>query len=603
LDTATFLRSVITTPEGWLLIAYGDGNKWQQLFFRWPNEIDDAISKAELLAKTYNVYFSSYLFDSMCTEKRCVVEGTRTIQADLDNADINQLPIQPTLLVESSPKRYQAYWVLTEAQSLEDHERLSRMVTYSIADCDHSGWPLGRKLRLPNTVNYKYATPYKVEVIRAPLIPLAAEDIDMLTPSPITTAVQADDDWVDGPHECEAHGRELLLTIKNNIPGVVFNRYDSVQQDRSGYLWSLMRACFKAGFDRDQVYCVAAWSANNKWRDLTFNSERELAKDVDRARKSVLANEVDARAEVNSARQSAGIAALKKQRVIDVVLHHMHQSGQFVLTQDELPWYIPNDTGKPTIIQTRSEHLSTLLETRFGLNASETEYVYVGDALRTHTFNLPATGVNASLSYYNHTTRSLYLHMGGKSIAKVTPHNIDVIPEGADNVVFPWMMGAQPFKLDDRPLDHPWCEMLFGNGSLKYAENVTEEEGIALLRVWFIFLLLRQCSPSRPILALIGSAGSGKSTIFKKVYKLLYGDTKDVINPANQYEFDQSISNNPLIAIDNQDGPVPGWFLNALAVSAGTSDIERRKLFTDNDMFRMKRQALVGLTAHDPTLR
>lgn len=598
--TDEFLRNVITTPYGWLLIAYGDGKAWQQLFFKWPDEMDKAIECANELAKTYNVYFSSYLFDTQSTEKRCVVEGTRTIQADLDNADINQLPIQPTLLVESSPKRYQAYWVLTAPQSLADHERLSKLVTYSIADCDHSGWPLGRKLRLPNTFNYKYSTPYTVEVIRASLVPLAAEDIDMLTPSPITPAIQADDDWIDATHDCGTHGKELLLSIKNNIPGVVFNRYDVVQQDRSGYLWALMRSCFKAGLDRDQVFCIASWSANNKWRDLTVNSNRELAKDVNRAHKSVLNNEVDARAEVNSARQSPGIQALKKQRIAAVVLNHMEQHGQFMQTDDEQPWYIPNDTGRPTLLETRSDPLRTLLEHKFGLNASETEYVYVGDFLRTHTLKLQPNGTTGSLSYYKHGTRSLYIHMGGRDIAKITSHNVDVIPEGADNIMFPWVMGTQPFKLDDRPTDKPWCEMLFGDDSLKYAENITESEGIVLLRVWFVFLLLRQCSPSRPILAFIGQAGSGKSTIFKKVFKLLFGDSREVINPINQFEFDQSVSNNPLVAIDNKDGPVPPWFLNSLAMSAGTSDIERRKLFTDNDTFRMKRQALVGLTAHDP---
>lgn len=599
-QTDEFLRNVITTPEGWLLIAFGDGQSWQQLFFKWPEEMPQAIARAESLAATYNVYFSSYLFDAHDTHKSHVLEGTRTIQADLDHADINQLPLQPTILVESSPGRYQAYWVLTEAVPLETHERLSRVVTYSITDCDHSGWPIGRKLRLPNTLNYKYEVPKAVQVVKAGLVPIPPEDIDTLTPAPYTPTIQADDDWVDGPHDCETFGKTILVNIKNSIPASVFNKYDIVQGDRSAYLWTLMRACFKAGLDRDQVFCVAAWTANNKWRDLTVNSERELAKDIERARKSVLNNEIDTRAEINAARQVAGIQAIKKQRITAVAMNHLVQKGQFVQTNDEQLWYIPAETGRPTLLETHSDQLRALLDAKFGLNPSETEYQYVAEELRTHTRGLPPTGINASLSHYNHQGKALYVHMGGRDIAKVTSHNVDVIPQGSDNVIFPWMAGAYPFKLDDRELPAPWCELLFGNGSLRYLENMSEAEGIALLRVWFVFLLLRQASPSRPILALLGSAGSGKSTIFKKVYKLLYGDAKEVLSPTNQLEFDQSVANNPLVAVDNKDGPVPTWFLNALAMSAGTSDIERRKLFTDNDTFRMKRQAMVGLTAHDP---
>jgi len=599
-DTAEFFRAVITAPSGWLLIAYSDGKAWQQLFFRWPDECDKAVARATELASTYNVYFSSYLFNSCNTTKACVVEGTRTIQADLDNADINHLPIQPTVLVESSPRRYQAYWVLTEAQDLAVHEKLSRTITYSIADCDHSGWPLGRKLRVPGTFNYKYDVPHTVKVVGAGLVPIAAEDVDTLTPLPYTPSTQADDDWIDANHACDTHGQELLRPLKDTFPSATYNRYNIIQNDRSNYLWTLMRACFRAGLDRDQVFCIARDSANNKFRDLTINGDRELAKDVERARKSVLNNEVDTRAEVNAARQTPGIAALKKQRIKDVVLNHMERQGRFMQTVDEQPWYIPNDTGRPTMVEGRSDPMRTLLESRFGLNASEIEYQYIADTLRTHSLELPATGLNCALSYYNHTAKTMYVHMGGRDIAKITAHNVDVVSEGADNVLFPWQASAQAFKLDDRGPDQPWCEMLFGNDSLKYVENMAEQEAIVLLRVWFVFMLMRHASPSRPILALLGRAGSGKSTVFKKVYKLLYGDSKEVIAPTNQAEFDQSVANNPLVAIDNQDGPVPTWFMNALALSAGTSDIERRKLFTDNDMFRMRRQAMVGLTAHEP---
>lgn len=605
-NTETFLRSVISYPanqEGFLLIAFGDGANWQELWFRWPDQVDEAVERALELAPEYNVYFSSYLFRTPCSTKDNVLEGTRTIQADLDDADVESLPLQPTILVRTSPNRHQGYWVLTSAQSLEEHERLSRLITYSIAKCDHSGWPLGRKVRLAGTINHKYATPHEVGVINQSGVLVDPDDIMYLTPIvPTTVEAIANDEWVDGEHPCETHGKEILFSIKQNVTAKLYDGYDILQADRSLYLWNLMRACFRAGLDRDQVFCVAAWSVNNKFRDLTVNAERELAKDVQRAFESVQSNELDYVSIINSARQASGIKAVKNQRISAAVLQYMSDQGRFLRTQDDQSWYIDNTQGRPIPLVRGSSHLRHLLDYRFGLNGSEIEYSYVADHLETHASRMAPTAISTALSYYHHASRTLYLHLGGRDVAKITATARDVVPNGTDNIVFPWIKGVPALRLDSRelPTNIPWDEVMFGEGSFQYAENVNEAEGIALLRVWLMFVLMRHAAPSRPILALLGPPASGKSTLLKKVYKLLYGDAKDVLIPNDPKEFDQSVGNNPLVALDNQDGPVATWLLNALAGAAGTSDIERRALFTNNETFTLKRQALIAISAHEP---
>lgn len=156
LSTEAFLRTVITTDTGYLCMAIGNNEQtWRELWYHWPDDIDEIIEAADTLKQDTNVYFSSHLFKARSSIKENVLP-TRTIQADLDEADIDELPLEPTVMVQTSPKRHQAYWVLADEVDLETHEILSRRITYAIKNCDRSGWPLGHKVRLPNTINYKY---------------------------------------------------------------------------------------------------------------------------------------------------------------------------------------------------------------------------------------------------------------------------------------------------------------------------------------------------------------------------------------------------------------------------------------------------------------
>ena len=89
--------------------------------------------------------------------RRSNVLPSRTICADLDEADADMLSLRPTLLVETSQDRHQGYWIFGEdSSSLDELEILSRRLTYSIDKCDRSGWPLAHMFRIPPSLNWKY---------------------------------------------------------------------------------------------------------------------------------------------------------------------------------------------------------------------------------------------------------------------------------------------------------------------------------------------------------------------------------------------------------------------------------------------------------------
>lgn len=612
MEIAEFLKTVITAPEpGFFCLAAGPpSGGWIERWFRWPQQLDEIVAEVAKLRGNHNVYFSSYLFRTPNSTATNVLP-TRTIQADLDDANTDDLPLEPTVLVRTSPNRHQAFWVLKDGPlDLEVHRILSRKLTYAIPKCDHSGWALGRKVRVPDSFNFKYLDgPKPVEVINVSERRYSASDFELL---PDTVASVAASLGPEGEVETfidEAHSitsaigpQELLESIKDKIPPKVYVQYNSVAQDRSTALWSLTLNAFKAGLDRREVFWLAKHSANNKFADLRRGGERELAKDVLRAETVVRSSGADPKEVITSAKRAQAPAVIRKANILNLTLDFMKQRGSFLHTTNDALWYVRRDLGRPITISMRSDYLDALLDLEYGLNQTEAEQTYTVAGICAHTRNLTPQAVQLALSYYDTEFNTLLLHSGRKDVFKISKSGVETVVDGSHNVVFPWQIWVEPFALSAYA-DSNWAENLFGHSAgddaLANLIGIDRAAALALLRVWFLFLLFRNTAVSRPILATFGQPGSGKSTLFRKVYALLYGRQKSVGSVTNMDDFDHAVSSDPFLVLDNVD-TWERWLPDRLALSASTSDIQRRKLYTDSDQIVLKRQALIGITAHNP---
>lgn len=240
MDTRQFLQAVITTEEGYFCLAFGgNGHGWIEEFFSWPYDLDKIVYRAQEVAEKTNVYFSTYLFEERRSLKQYVLPS-KTIQADLDEAIVNDIVLHPSVLVRTSEGRHQGYWVLKDNNPLdpEIHEILSKKLTYSITLCDHSGWPLGRKVRLPGTKNYKYLEgPQDVVVIKSEMRKYSVSDLELLPEVTIVETTLHGEDFIDDIPDItkiDIGPQELLESIKDAIPPKVYVAYNVVEKDKIG---------------------------------------------------------------------------------------------------------------------------------------------------------------------------------------------------------------------------------------------------------------------------------------------------------------------------------------------------------------------------------
>lgn len=590
METLKFLQKVITTNEGYFLLANRVNGHWIEHWFKWPDDGEAIVEFAAHLAG--DIYFSSHLF-STCKSEKCNVLPTYTIQADLDEALVNNLPFEPTLLVRTSEGRHHAYWHC----SAEVTEELSKAITYSIYNCDLSGWTLGHRMRLPNTQNFKYNPPHKCEVVEDSLNVITAEQIQLL-PKPEAEPDEGDMSWVNDVVPNISTGPfELLESIKHGISIKVYNQYDKLVDDRSAYLWSLINAALRNNLTLDETFTLAYNSVNNKFKGLANGGVRELKKDIIRAKTRNKTNSEDIQEAVSQLRKIPGFAFEKKSSVAKLVIDVMQGMGIFSHTDDDNLWYTVNLTGRPVQVSSTSIYLESLLHNTFGLNPSETEAHYTYKAIEAHCRNLPADTAVSSISYYDEVSNTLYLHSGRRDVFKITADDFTTLVNGSNKIVFPWNQLNTPF-FPAEPEGIEWKHILLERVTNNVL-NMDQKQAAALIEVWFIFLLMRNSCVARPILALFGQPGAGKSTLFKRIYTLLYGRNRELGGVTKPEDFDHAVSTDPLVVLDNVD-TWERWLPDRLAQSAASSDIIKRRLYTDNDSFIQRRQAILGITAHNP---
>lgn len=607
-----FFRTVVTGEEGYFCLAtakISDDEEttyksWKEDFYVWPTELPEIIDSVARHSKTHNVYFSPYLFDKKSSKKVDVIVGS-TIASDLDEANVLTINPKPTILVETSEGRHQGYWVLKNAVEKEDHEQLSRKLTYSIPRADRNGWFVGKKLRVPQTQNFKYKTgPQYVRIVENAGIKYdyrileALPSVNELYKGDILDNAESDLEWVKEALSIEIGPQELLASVRAALPARVYAQYNVLAPDRSATLWALMCAAFRVGLDRAKVFHLAHHSVNNKFNDLRYGSLTALAKDVLRAELSTKIQLPDTKSKIAEARHRVSNATERNTYISKLVIEQMQKMGSFINASDGSMWFIRDDTGFPINITPRSEEFEALMYTIFGINGSETEYRFTVRAVMAHIKGQFETGLVGRMCLFDEETNTFMLHSGRKDVLTVTKDGISRVQNGYNSIVFPWSVGRNLIQPKYQSLSQDWADELF-DGCFDNVIGIPPKQVQAIIKVWLLSVLLRDAIVARPILALLGMPGSGKSTLFRRIYAVLYGATRSLNAVTTENDFDQAMVLEPVVILDNVD-TYARWLPDRMALAASKSEVLRRKLYTDTETVQLTRNAMLGITAHNP---
>lgn len=258
-----------------------DTNEWMEASFRYPKDVNKIGSWISRHEATCDLYFCPTILDQPKRDKSNITRST-VIWADLDDCHPDRLRIKPSIILETSPDRYQGFWKLTDQVHADDAELLNRKIAVAHKDdgADLSGWDLTQLLRIPGTRNFKYDD--------GPLVKIDSESsVDRLyqfkdLQAKYTIEIEDDDiDYSIVPELKDLPDKdpvEIIEGIVNPNPNLWKLYSERPIKDRSAALWQLLLLLLESGLTKEETFVVAKASACNK-----FDKDQYLWRDVVRA--------------------------------------------------------------------------------------------------------------------------------------------------------------------------------------------------------------------------------------------------------------------------------------------------------------------------------
>lgn len=289
-----FFERILPDDEGWLpIMSLGPGGGLSRCqWFHWPTEAERVCEVVEKMSDK-DVYWSPMLFNKPSTlssarhATKSNVKCVASVYADLDGLHPDDLFLEPTVLVKSSPEHYHAYWRLSDyrSQGNLDIEQLNRGVYQTHADTGvDRGWPLAKKLRVPGTMNTKpkYGLPtpvsvefndrksYSVQEFTAAYSPASTPKVDLI---------------MEMPEIDQGGALKVLYDLKDSRIMALYADDPLPSDDWSALMYSLECSLFEAGVELADVFTVVQDAGCNKFKrdgrpdsDLWIQLQRDKAR-------------------------------------------------------------------------------------------------------------------------------------------------------------------------------------------------------------------------------------------------------------------------------------------------------------------------------------
>lgn len=187
-EQGKFFRAVFGSEAGYAFISTLDRatKVWTDRAFVYPLNLADMLVYANASdASGLDVYAAMQLYKTPNYRRKELVKVCPSAWADLDAAQPHVVDPPPSVLVESSPGRWQGMWRTTRPMAPHAAEALSKRIAYAHAreGADLGGWDLTQVLRIPGTHNHKYPDAPLVRLARCeatPIEPAAFERLPMV---------------------------------------------------------------------------------------------------------------------------------------------------------------------------------------------------------------------------------------------------------------------------------------------------------------------------------------------------------------------------------------------------------------------------------------
>ena len=557
-----------------------------------------------------NAYFTPHTFAMPAGAAHAATKDNASTAIDcvwMESDDEDFVPwsvreAQPSLVVETSPKHYHAYWLLWKPEPREKVEAINRALAYTYLKRDRSGWDLTQLMRIPGTLNIKpNRDAFEIRVIESRSDPSKRYSLSVFKDLPVLDgAAEKDPDF---PATLPKYD-DVWSKYANILGLTLADALKKRSGDRSRALWRIYNECRRLGMSREEAFVLARESPNNKFKDNRYDEDAGLWRDLCGAyRIADPKSNSPVLDKIADVLLGKGSKADKREKVSEIVFQDLARQGRFYHEPATQQAYYCRDRQLIRLAE-KTTSISVLMDTQYQINPATEEFKYIVNHLRDHTIARGLEVTLRSFSHYDATRHLLYVSDHDSGVWRLDGEKVDYTENGVDGddksggVFFrslPRTLAYEP-KIPKEPPEQMLLDTLLFD-ACNFDEDVIDPASARfLLKTWVYSFFFSEIMATRPILVLEGLRGSGKSTVFKSIDWLLSGPDKNVSEmPDNPKSFKEAVRNQHHVFFDNVDSLWPGMKNLLATVATGTQDTVRR-LYTDDEYATHDLRAFLGIS-------
>jgi hypothetical protein len=242
------------------------------------------------------------------------------------------------------------------------------------------------------------------------------------------------------------------------------------------------------------------------------------------------------------------------------------------------------------------------LANRYGVAPTDTIAEAVAVSITMHAREHGTRAEVYPFVHYDGERNTVYLFNLDKTVYRITGEQVEAKENGVDGKLFVRNPKWQPFELrldvHESQLPSVMDRLV---GTIRLAEGqLHSREVMHLIQLQLLAMFFPELFPTRPILAMIGPKGSGKTSSLELTGTLFFGANFKVADlTEDPRDFDAALTSEFFVVADNADRTIK-WLPDKLAVVATGGTIKRRLYYTTNKQVEFPLKAWLAITSRTP---
>jgi hypothetical protein len=270
----------------------------------------------------------------------------------------------------------------------------------------------------------------------------------------------------------------------------------------------------------------------------------------------------------------------------------------FQTDQNYAYWYDSNDHS---VTEEGSEMWRAILNKRFGMNPADPFSKLVFLELRLRILREAPIVQVQNRTFWQENPARLYVNLGGPEVYILDGETIETAYNGECGHMFVTNPNKRFIIPDFESAPINAWDYLVNDVSFTMSSDAPAkpEEQRELFKAWLLAFFFQELLPTKPILAMLGEAGSGKTTAIRRVLRIYEDPDSDVLGiPTDKQDaFRASIASHRLLVLDNLEKSGAYWMIDMLNKLATGNSIELRELYKTNVKHVINPKCFVACTA------